>query len=1050
MLLTVSLFASFSGAWSICAEESIRNPQSAIRNSNRPLTPEQSLETFRLEPGLRVELAAAEPTVVAPVALAFDESGRMYVAENRGYPTGPGTGRPPAGMIALLEDTDGDGRFEKRTVFADGLTFPNGVLPWKRGVFVTCAPDVLYLKDTNGDGRADFRRVVLTGFATAGSTQLRVSHPTLGLDGWVYLASGLVGGQISAPDFPNHPAVDIARTDLRFRPDTGIFEAADGKAQFGLTFDDFGHRFNCMNRVHIRHIVLPSRYLRRNPHLAFSETMQNLPESMVPEPLKGHGSAARIYPISHNITTADSHAGTFTAACGVLIYRGTALPEEYWGNALACDPAGNLVHRDRLTPAGATFVAGRAREGVEFLASTDDWFRPVFLANAPDGALYLCDMYRKTIEHPEYLPVEIRKHTDFDRGKDQGRIYRVTGDRTQAKRLKVALAGSSAKTLCAELGNANAWWRETAQRLLIERQDPAAAALLKAAIPASPRPPHTQPGEGRYPKPAVATLHALRTLEALGALDDESIRRALVHPHPAVREQGLQLAEARVAQSAALASRVIALADDADARVRFQCALTLGELDEGRLIPALANIAVRDAGDRWTRAAVLSSAGRGGEAVLTEVVSLVAAARHAAEKINDRRTANGEPANRSPAGEAARAPVNFGSRDGSSDDGLTALMGELGRMLGTGQPHDRSGAILQKITASSRREDAAWQMAALNGFAEGLRGQGFGGKDRSPLVSLLRDGAGAGPAEQRARELMAQSRTIAVDIKEPVTARLAAVNFLAHAEFNLAGSALLALLDPQQPAVLQSAAVRSLAQRPDAGIVPALLGRERWGSYTPPVRESVVAALLSQSRHLPGLLAAMEAGVIPPSALDSARRNQLMQHKDEAIRQRALALFKNLQAGDRMKVYEEYKSVLARPPSPGNGRAVFKLHCATCHRLDREGVPVGPDLFGIRNQPKEAILLHILIPEYEIVPGFAGYVIETKDGRTLSALIASETATSLTLRQALGEEETLLRSNIASISATALSLMPQELEKNMSRQEMADLIAYLKGEGAGD
>ena len=279
-------------------------------------------------------------------------------------------------------------------------------------------------------------------------------------------------------------------------------------------------------------------------------------------------------------------------------------------------------------------------------------------------------------------------------------------------------------------------------------------------------------------------------------------------------------------------------------------------------------------------------------------------------------------------------------------------MGELGRMLGTGQPHDRRGAILQKITASSRREDAAWQMAALNGFAEGLRGQGFGGKDRSPLVSLLRDGAGAGPAEQRARELMAQSRTIAVDIKEPVTARLAAVNFLAHAEFNLAGSALLALLDPQQPAVLQSAAVRSLAQRPDAGIVPALLGRERWGV----TRRRCAKAwwrLCSRSHGICRALGghgsrrypAFRARFGPAQSIDAAQGRSHSSARAGA--------FKNLQAGDRMKVYEEYKSVLARPPSPGNGRAVFKLHCATCHRLDREGVPVGPDLLAFATSPRK-------------------------------------------------------------------------------------------------
>src|SRR6185503_7095253 len=201
------------------------------------------------------------------------------------------------------------------------LTFPNGVLPWNGGVIVTCAPDILFLADTNNDGRADTRRILLTGFVTNNTTQLRVSHPTLGVDGWVYVTSGLTGGKIRPPDRPDILVLD-SKGDLRFRPDTLEFESADGKGQFGMTFDDFGHRFHCMNRVHIQHVVLSSRDLQRNPNLLFSETVQNVPESMAPEPLKGHGRAARIWPISRNITTADSHAGTFTAACGVMIYRG--------------------------------------------------------------------------------------------------------------------------------------------------------------------------------------------------------------------------------------------------------------------------------------------------------------------------------------------------------------------------------------------------------------------------------------------------------------------------------------------------------------------------------------------------------------------------------------------------------------------------------------------------------------------------------------------------------------------------------------------------------
>src|SRR4051794_2394444 len=172
--------------------------RAAAAGPSGPLTPEQALASFKLEPGLQIELVAAEPLVANPVAIAFDERGRLFVVENRGYPTGPGPGKPPAGIIALLEDTDGDGHFDKRTVFADGLTFPNGIMPWKGGLFVTCAPDVLYLKDTDGDGRADVERVVFTGFSTSGSTQLRVSHPTLGMDGWVYLTSGLTGGKITS------------------------------------------------------------------------------------------------------------------------------------------------------------------------------------------------------------------------------------------------------------------------------------------------------------------------------------------------------------------------------------------------------------------------------------------------------------------------------------------------------------------------------------------------------------------------------------------------------------------------------------------------------------------------------------------------------------------------------------------------------------------------------------------------------------------------------------------------------------------------------------
>ncbi len=379
---------------------------------------------------------------MSPCAMAFDERGRLFVAENRGYPN---TANPPQGDIALLEDTDGDGRMDKRTVFADALTFPNGVMPWRGGIIVTCAPDVLFFKDTDGDGKADERKVLLTGFATSGSTQLRVNCPTLGPDGWIYFAAGLSGGDITSPEHPERPALKMT-ADLRWNPQTGDIENADGRSQYGMSFDDFGRRFICMNRVPVQHVVLSSKMLARNPHLAFSETVQDCNERSVKTGLRGGGDGVRLFPISANLTTADSHAGSFSAACAITIWRGGALPEKYRGCAFSCDPTGNLVHVDRLLPRGATFAAEPMfeKEQREFLASRDDWHRPVFLASGPDGALYICDMYRKTIEHPDYLPEEIRKRTDFESGKEMGRIWRVRAEGKSAPWLAApATSGTS-------------------------------------------------------------------------------------------------------------------------------------------------------------------------------------------------------------------------------------------------------------------------------------------------------------------------------------------------------------------------------------------------------------------------------------------------------------------------------------------------------------------------------------------------------------------------------------------------------------------------------
>lgn len=969
-----------------------------------PISPERALATFQLEEGLQAELVAAEPLVISPVAIAFDERGRAYVAENRGYPTGPGEGQPPAGRIAMLEDTDADGRLDKRTEFAEGLTFPNGVLPWEGGLVVTCSPDVLYLKDTDGDGKADVRQVWLTGFALTGSTQLRVSHPTLGPDGWIYFTSGLTGGKVVSPAKPDFPPVEIRRTDLRYEPRSGRFEAADGGAQFGLTFDDFGRRFICYNRVQVQHVVASSRYWRRNPRLAFADTVQNCPDELSPEPARGHGAAARIFPLSVNVTTADSHAGTFTAACGVLIWRGTGLSAAYQGCALSCDPTGNLVHFDRLVPQGATFAARRGREGVELLASPDSWFRPVFLAHGPEGALYVCDMYRKTIEHPDYLPVEVRKHTDFESGKDKGRIWRVV--HKDADRAKLAalrrpdLSTSQPEELVRALSSDEAWRRDTAYRLLIERQDPSDSAALPVVVASGASSPAT-------------VAKALQLLAQRGELLDATLTAALRHEDGGVREQAVDLLEPRLAAQPVLVEKLLERVEDPASRVRFRIALALGEVPADspaspRIMPALAKIAWRDASDRWARAAVLSSAA-GREAELFDAL----------------RSESASGPFFAPAGE---------------------LWHELGRLLGASVGPERWAEVIRKAVRDWPKVKFQDQAAFIAGLADSLRTRGAS-KTGAVLTDLASDSKfGDDDLRQGLASLVDQAQQIAVKNDAEDLDRRVALELLAHTDFATSGEALLTLVEAQQPSSVQSAAVRALGLMRDPRIAARLLEGRRFAAYTPKLREEVVSAVLSGSQHLPGLLDALESGAVPPNAVDSLRRRQLTGSKDASIQARAAKIFDVASAGNRTKVYEELKSVVGLKPDPANGRVVFRRVCAACHRLDRDGTPVGPDLFSIRNQPKEAILLHMIIPELEITPGFAAYVVTTVDGRVLTGLIAAETPTSVTLRQSLGKEETILRSDIEELVASKLSLMPQELEKTITRQEFADLLAYVKGE----
>lgn len=958
-----------------------------------PLSPEQSLKHFQLADAarLRLEIVAAEPLVVDPVATAFDEAGRMFVAENRGYPTGPGEGKSPAGVVALLEDTDGDGVFDKRVNFAEGLSYPNGLLPWRGGVFVTCAPDIFYLKDTNDDGKADVRKVVLTGFHIKSTTQLRVSHPKLGPDGWIWVTAGLQGGDVESPENAKQEKVSFAKSDGRFHPDTFEFTTVSGQAQFGLAFDDYGDKFICANRNPIWHTVLQPQHLKRNPNYAFSQTVQVVGTA---------GAEALVYPLSRDTTTAGYHPtlltklhlGSFTSACGTLIFRGGALGPDFYGNVFICEPAQNLVQRRILTSTGGSFDARLAYEGKEFLATPDTWSRIVYADFGPDGALYLTDFYRKTLDHPQYLPEGIRETADFVSGNTQGRIYRVApSEKTRSVAWRNhSLAGADVNQLVRALDHAEGWRRETARRLLLERNDASAVVPLKRVA-----------AKGDSEAGSVA---ALWLLDSLGKLDNSTLTASLKDKRPRVREAAVRLIEPRLKQNPKLADALLAMAAEPDAKVGFHTALALGEVVRPDKMATLAGIAMNNPGDLWTRAAVLSSIGADSKTFAMNVLGWHALSNPSAP------------------------------RD------LSPLMSDIGQILGASQSPEVIQEIFMPASGMKGANDAGWQRSLLAGIADGLRAK------RSSLSAMLNDPAAGGNMKPAVDAIMRQAVADASDAKASSPDRLTSVELLAHSDFATGGPALLELVGSRAPVELQQAAIRALTRIVDPSIGPALVEPGKWRAYPPSVSRAVVTEMQSNSRLLPDLLSAMESGVVQNWMIEPRQRASLMKHRDKKIQELAKTVFGALESGDRMKAYEESKAIAKMKGDQANGKAVYSRICAQCHVYEGLGFKVGPDLTGVRNQPAEALLMHIVMPNYEVVPGFTSYEVETKDDRSLNGLLASESDTSVTLRLAQGVEETVLRSNIQSMRSTSLSLMPEELEKTVPKQDLADLLAFLKGE----
>jgi putative membrane-bound dehydrogenase-like protein len=972
------------------------------------LSPKDALRTIEARPGFTVELVVAEPLVESPIAIDWGPDGKLWVVEMGDYPLGLDNKGKPGGRIRYLEDTDGDGHYKKSTIFLDKLLFPTGVLAWRKGVLVTCAPDIFYAEDTDGDGRADKREALFSGFGEV-NPQHRVNGLRWGLDNWIYCANGdftpvrdrghvspdggrpATGATTSREDdlrrlflsganiksLKTGAVLDIRNRDFRFRPDDGLLDPQTGQSQFGRDRDDWGNWFGCNNDTPMWHFVLDDRYIRRNPYVAAPNPRVKAPPALTyPTGSIGRDTGSK----------RAAQGNAFTSGCSITVYRDDLFGPEFANNWLVCEPVYNLVHREVLVPAGASFSSRRAADEArsEFLASSDPWFSPVMVRTGPDGALWVVDMYRKVLEHPHWLPPGWEKTVDVRAGYDRGRVYRVY-PKGQRPRPIHRLDRLDTAGLVNALDSPNGWQRDMAQRLLVQGGDKSAVALLGRLASESTRP--------------ECRVHALCTLDGLSDLRPAMLKRALGDRHPGVRRQAVRLCETRF--SPALGDFLEKLITDPDASVRLQLACSLGEWDDPRAGRMLADLMIREVGDPYLSAAAMSSVTRKNLAAVADAVL---------EK------SRMEPPSALLMENLLRSAQGFGNT----------------RVL---------IALLERVASPVAGRFSSWQYAALAGWLDALE------QRDSSLAKLGKEG---GADLQRALKQLAKifdaARALLADPHAGRAEQVLALRLLGRGldQQQEDVARLAVFLTPQTPDDLQAAVVAGLGELRDPRVAQTLL--QGWKGYGPKLRSQVLEVLFRREEWVLQMLAALERKHILSAEIGVAQRQRLLEHRSAAVQKRAAKLFAGQVNADRQMVVEEYKSALVLKGDAKRGLQVFTKTCATCHRVGSVGHAVGPDLAMVRDKPPEWFLPAILDPNQAVEAKYVSYMAVTKSGAMLTGVLSNESGNSITLLGPENKPQVILRENLEELVSTGKSLMPEGLEKELKPQDVADLIAFLRSD----
>jgi len=944
-----------------------------------PRTPAESLKAFEIHPDFRIELVAAEPLVMSPVAAEFDEDGRLFVCEAPEY-NQYGSAKPHGqGRVVMLEDTDKDGTFDKRTVIVN-LDYPTGLFPWNGGLYIGAAPYLYYWKD----GKLT---AIIGGFGSDKAGEGQLNSFRWGIDNHIHISTGLDGGELrSLPEQKGSKPVNVRRRNVIFDPRNNDFRLTSGGGQHGMSMDDWGRTFVCGNSD-------PCQYLAYDDSL-----LEQFPAVQAPPPLVSiapEGKFTRLHRISEvepwrimrtklrkegavpGSDEGGQPSGFFTGATGITIYRGDAYPAEFKGNAFVGEVANNLVYRAKLIPKGTSFVAERADKDREFLASRDSWFRPVQFLHGPDGCLYVIDMYRELIEGAAFLAPPILKTVDPSAGVDRGRVWRIVPKKlgqANIDRRAAKLSRASVEELVKLLDHSDGWQRDTVARLLNERWKDENIAPLRQLL-----------FDGNTPQGRAAALALLmkffpgmHTFNTTAIKDRDSNVRALALLIAYHAKRDISLKTLRE------------LAEDGDPHVRQLVVWNLLREEDESIGEIMRSVIRHGLDDPATRLAVLTVS--------------------------------------------------------TYNDGTRQAMDFLDDKQLRGTPAGRAFMETVVETAGARHRLAA--MTALRGITRmkdeeiGLQFQLFAALCRRASPDTLRYFA----TNKQMRELFSQMHERAVEaavnanLDEPQ--RVQAIRALQTMPFNQLRELVTTLLKPTEPRAVQVAMLEMLSVSAHNDAPEILL--KAWPTFSPAVRATATEVFLSRANWMNFFLDAVEAKKIARADIDPARIALLKKSPNRALRLRVEELFAGKSVA-RQEIIEQYQKALALKGDAAKGKLVFKNSCANCHKLDNVGEEIGADLKAIRDRGLEGIMLNILDPNREVKPQFIAYQLETTAGRTLSGMLSAETAGSVTIRLLDGRSETVSRANIESLRSTGVSFMPEGLEKTISVEAMADLLAYLMG-----